>query len=205
MYTELELVNHILQTLGETNTATLATNHPAVIQARTTLAAYNKEFQGMGWWFNKEKNIKLLPDAEGRVRVPEETLNFKVRECSVWNGQGTRFVKRGNFVYDTEAHSNILNVAVWADITLLLPYEDLPAAAGTYLKHFAAESAFLGDDGDLNQHGLLVKLTQDAWGELRKDELRSVGANALASPMSAWLLSRPRSRSNATNLAIIGG
>lgn len=185
MYTELELVNHILHTLGEENTPTLETTHPAVVQARNTLVSYNKEFQQTGWWFNKELNVKLLPDNEGRVRLPSDTMEFRVTQCLLMArmpGQKIRFVKRGRFIYDAYEHTNILNCAVWADLTVLLPIEDLPAAAGNYLKHFAAESAYLADDGDLNAHSKLQQKTALAWADLKAAQIKATGPNAYETP-----------------------
>lgn len=206
MYTELELVNHILETLGEDTTPTLETSHPAVVQARSRLTSDNKEFQGKGWWFNKESNLKLLPDSDGRVRIPDETLTFRVTSCSLWARDiGTRFVKRGDFVYDTVEHTNILGVAVWTDITILLDIEDLPPSAGTYLKHFAAENAFLADDGDLGSHARLIRLTQAAWADIRNDEMKSVRNNALGSPFGKAVMNYPRTRQGTRNPIIVGG
>lgn len=182
MYTELELVNHILQVAGEDQTPTLSTSHPAVIAARQALLSYNKEFQGTGWWFNKETAVKLLPNVEGRVAVPNDTLAFQVTSCvlnrsSPW--EQARFVKRGGFVYDTIKHTNIINMAVWADFVRLLDYDDIPASAGTYLKHLAAERYFLDVDGDIGQARELSVRTMRAWAMLRDEQLKTLGSNAL--------------------------
>lgn len=182
MYTELELVNHILQVAGEDQTPTLSTSHPAVIAAKQALASYNKEFQGTGWWFNKETAVKLLPDVDGRVAVPNDSLAFQVTSClldrsSPW--EQARFVKRGGFVYDTVKHTNIIKMAIWSDIVRLLDYSDIPAAAGSYLKHLAAERYFLDVDGDITQARELSRRTMQAWAFLRDEQLNTVGANAL--------------------------
>lgn len=194
MYTELELVNHILKTLGQEKTPTLATQHPAVLDAREALASANKEFQGMGWWFNREHNLKLLPDANGRVLIPNEALTFQVTQCVLERkmpNEKQRFVKRGKYIYDTVLHTNQLNVAVWVDICNLLTVEDLPSSAGSYLKHYAAEASFLGDDGDLGVYRALQIETAKAWTVLKQDELKAVSANALESPAALQLLRSP--------------
>lgn len=194
MYTELELVNHILKTLGVATTPTLATQHPAVLDAKAALLSASKEFQGMGWWFNREHNLKLLPNADGRVQVPTECLVFQVTRCALdikmpFNKQ--RFVKRGKFIYDNVLHTNQLYVAVWVDICNLLNVEDLPSSAGSYLKHYAAESSFLGDDGDLGVYRQLQIETARAWTVLKQDELKAMSANALESPGALQLLRSP--------------
>lgn len=196
MYDELEIVNHILATLGESTTPTLDTAHPAVTQARSVLQSYNKEFQGYGWWFNKELQLKLLPDIDGRVRIPDETLLFQVTQCALearMPACKARFVKRGKFVYDAYKHTNVINCAMWVDIVTLLDIDDLPASAGSYLKHWSAESAFLSDDGDLGVHQRLAIKTSDAWAMLMKDQIKAMGANALESPFAMRMRAADRS------------
>lgn len=185
MFTELELVNHILQTLGESTTPTLETQHPSVQQAQKTLMTINKEFQGYGWWFNREYNVKLLPDAEGKVRTPAEVLSFQVTQCMLekkWPDQKRRFVVRNSYIWDNLNHTDIINTAIWADYVVLLPYEDLPAQASVYLMHLAAERAFLDDDGDINNHSKLQQRVQMAYAKLKQEEMRVNAANAMESP-----------------------
>lgn len=182
MYTELELVNHILQVAGEDQTATLNTSHPAVVAARQALMSYNKEFQGRGWWFNKETAVKLLPDSDGKVAVPADAISFQVTGCvlnrsSPWEKH--RWVRRGNLIYDTIKHTNIIDMAIWADLIKLLDYVDIPPAAASYLKHLAAERYFLDVDGDIGQARELSVRTGRAWAELQREQLSVLGTNGL--------------------------
>jgi len=206
MYDERDLVNFILQKCGESPTPTLETSHPSVLAARTRLADADKDFQSRGWWFNKEQSIKLIPDSEGRVQVPAETLSFVVTQCSLMQlpaRDRSRFVKRGLFIYDSYAHTNVLNVAVWADIVLRIDYADLPAQAATYLKWYAAEQAFLSDDGDANVYQLIQRETAKAWALLFAENLKAVNPNALETPAAQSL--RFNSISSSRDPRIIGG
>lgn len=207
MYTEKDLVNHILLTLGQDSTPTLETNHPAVIDARTWLMSVNKEFQGKGWWFNRSWNLKLLPNTEGRVAVPEDTLSFTVTQCALgMSHAGRRYVKKGKYIWDSVLHTDVLKTAVWADLVTLWDYDDLPPSAGTFLKHFSAEQAFLNDDGDIQVHSRLLQRAGQAFADLKKDEMRSAKPNAIASPFGIGLIAgRPRSQMNRTNPVSIGG
>jgi len=206
MYDEKELVNFILQKCGESTTATLETSHPSVLDARNRLADADKDFQSRGWWFNKEQSIKLLPDTEGRVQVPAETLSFVVTQCSLMQlpaRDRTRFVKRGNYIYDTISHTNQLNVAVWADIVIRLDYSDLPAQAATYLKWYAAEQAFLADDGDASVYRLIQQETAKQWALLFAEQLKATTPNVL-NTQTAYALKSSRIGSS-RDPRIIGG
>lgn len=185
MYDKKELVNHILRTLGESTTPTLETQHPAVLEAVVTLDGVSKGFQSRGFWFNTDYNLKMLPDANGRVLLPDNTLTFEVKQCSLtttpFNERG-RFVKRGKYIYDTKLHTNVLSVAVWVDLVTQLDYADLPPTAAEYLKHRAAEEAFLNDDGDVGQYRELQQRTRLAWNNLYADQLKQRDSNQGASP-----------------------
>ena len=191
MYTELELVNHILHTLGQDVAASLVTQHPAVVSARAALKSYNKEFQGRGWWFNKEQGVKLLPTTTGRILVPENVLTFAVARSVLESRTSVnrqRFVKRGQFIYDNLEHTDVIGVPVWVDYTVLLDYEDLPQEAAAYLKHYAADAAFIDDDGDSNQWRILHQRTMEAEINLKKAQLTAMKHNALMSPSAQRLL-----------------
>lgn len=190
MYTELELVNHMLHVAGEDSTPTLDTTRPDVVVARQTLASYNKEFQGQGWWFNKEYAVKLLPDSDGKVQVPNGAIQFKVTNCLLQNSspvEQARFVRRGGWVYDTVRHTDIIKMAVWADLVMLLPYEDMPPASAAYLKHLAAERYFLDSDGDVAQSREIQQRTMRAWAMLQQEQLQTLGVNALNTSTGRWL------------------
>lgn len=191
MYDEIELVNHMLTALGKSTTPTLETLHPAVIKARAVLMSYNKTFQGRGWWFNREFALKLLPDNNGRVRLPDETLTFTVTQCvTAPRNTAARFIQRGHFVYDTVEHTDVLNTAIWADITKLLAYSDLPASAGAFLKHWAAQEAYLADDGDIQVYARMQTTTLQMEVQLKQDQARSINLNALNTPFGQQLRSR---------------
>lgn len=209
MYTELELVNHILHTLGQDVTATLETQHPAVVGARQTLLSYNKEFQGRGWWFNQEQNVKLVPDVEGKIAIPEGTLTFAVARCILESRSAVnraRFVKRGNYLYDNVEHTGNFTFPVWVDYTVLIDYEDLPQEAAAYLKHYAADAAFIDDDGDAQQWRILHQRTMEAEMTLKRLQLKNMKHNALLSPSSQNLLAGVLGAySSSRNPRLIGG
>lgn len=207
MYSEKELVNYILQTLGQESTPTLETNHPAVIDARNWLESTNKEFQGKGWWFNRDWGLKLLPNSAGRVEIPDDTLSFTVTACALgMSHAGRRYVKKGKFIYDSLQHTDVLKTTVWVDIIRLWDYTDLPPSAGTFLKHYAAEKAFLNDDGDINVHSKLSQYTMQAFADLKRDEMRSAKPNAIATPWGLSLVAgRPRSQYSRNNPVGVGG
>lgn len=185
MYTEQDLINHILFVQNEETTADITSQNPAVLQAKYHLYAMNKEFQGRGWWFNKEYQRKLLPDDQGIVFIPTETISFEVTPgvLHTLSPRGkTRYVKRGDKVYDSYEHTFNIGCSLCVDLVILLNVEDLPPAAAVYLKHLSGCTAFRASDGDLQVKRDMDRDRLDAYAALFAEELKVIGANALDSP-----------------------
>ena len=190
MATKLELVNHLLQVNGERGTPTLVSNHPSVKNAVQALDGYNSDFQGMGWWFNTNQQQKLTPDADGHILLPEECLSFRVTfYTAAYSGviSKSRYVTRGNKVYDSILNTNVFTGPITADIVLLLDIEDLPPTAAAYLKHKAAQEYYLDDDGDTAKVDRLGQRTTFAWHNLKAEQLKVENTNALDSPAAQAL------------------
>lgn len=193
METKLDLVNHLLQVVGERRVTTLETGHPSVVQAIQALDSWNKEFQGKGWWFNKNRDVKLLPTNTGEILVPATALEIQVTKyindnLSPYNK--VRYSRRGNRMYDTWENTYTIGNPIWADITILLDIEDMPQVAASYLKHLAAQNYYVDDDGDLNKASKLEERTMIAWHALKAAQLRIESTNALDSPSAQQLLYR---------------
>ena len=163
---ELEIVNAILRVTGESTTSTLATQHPSVIQAKDAMNSNNKDFQSRGWWFNRERNIKLLPDNEGKIALPDGTMQFQITQNGLNNTNGVgkeRYVDRGRKVYDNFLHTYVIGIALYADLIILRPVAELPAPAISYLKHLCRVSVLVDDDGDLNKAQKIEEQKAEAW------------------------------------------
>lgn len=193
METKLDLVNHLLQVVGERRVTTLETGHPSVVQAIQALDSWNKEFQGKGWWFNKNRDVKLLPTNTGEILVPATALEIQVTKyindnLSPYNK--VRYSRRGNRMYDTWENTYTIGNPIWVDITILLDIEDMPQVAASYLKHLAAQNYYVDDDGDLNKASKLEERTMIAWHALKAAQLRIESTNALDSPSAQqWQIS----------------
>lgn len=193
METKLDLVNHLLQVVGERRVTSLETGHPSVVQAIQALDSWNKEFQGKGWWFNKNRDVKLLPTNTGEILVPSSALEIQVTKyvndnLSPYNK--VRYSRRGSRMYDTWLNTYTISQPIWVDIVILLDIEDLPQVAASYLKHLAAQNYYVDDDGDLNKASKLEERTMLAWHALKAAQLRIESTNALDSPTAQQLLYR---------------
>lgn len=190
MATKLELVNHLLQVTGERRTVSLDTGNPSVIQAEQALDSYNEDFQTKGWWFNTNKAQTLTHNNAGEILLPPSILEFTVTAARLdWSQpmEKTRFVRRGNRLYDSWNNTYNIGHAVVGDLVIRLEIEDLPAVAQQYLKHYAAEQYCIDDDADNIKVDKLSQRSMLAFHRLKAAEMKAEATNALDSPSAQQL------------------
>jgi hypothetical protein len=188
MLTENMIVNHMLTIIGEGGVSTLNTLHPSVVTAKGILETEDLSFQARGWWFNKERDIKLVPNEAGQVEVPENALAVVVSFLDTKTpAEKLRYVKRGKYIYDTYLHTNNLHKSVHVTLTLRLSVSDLPLVASNYLKHRCAELIYIADDGDNFKSDKLTSFRMEAWQLLKAQELITLDVNALDNTVAQQL------------------
>ena len=208
MDSKLDLVNHLLQVVGERRVLSLETGHPSVVQAVQALESYNKDFQGLGWWFNKNRNVTLVPNNRGEIYVPPEALGFSIVQGKLQYEQSAeklRYARRGGRVYDTWQNTYNIGHSLVADLIILLDVEDLPQVAASYLKHSAAQNYYVDDDGDNSKADRLAERTMLAWHSLKAAQLKAEATNALDSPEAQRLRYRIGQMGAASNPMYPGG
>jgi hypothetical protein len=208
MYTELEIVNAMLAVNSLRIVTTLETLHPDVVQAREALTSVNKDFQTLGWWFNKEDNMKLLPALNGEIIFPQSALDVQINAALLASSPPrakSRYVQRGGKFYDNVEHTYDIGKPLYVDVVTYLPVTDLPSIAAVYLKKYATWKYFADDDGDQIKVRTLAEERDRAWGFLIAKQLSHLGTNVLDSPAAASLNYRIRQLGMASNPNFPGG
>lgn len=182
-----DIIDHMLTTLGEGGVSYEASLHPTVQICTRVLRNADREFQSIGWWFNREHRVPLSPDNRGEILLPTETLSVTVSTIRTPEAK-QRFVRRDGKLYDNVRHTNNFGSIVHADLVVQLDFDDLPPIAASYLMHKAAEDVFLSEDGDAAKLDKLETKTARAWQTLKATEMREVGLNALDAPASRGML-----------------
>lgn len=183
--TELEAVNALLSTIGESPVDTLLGVLPT--DAGTALAnirRFSRQLQKAGWSFNSEGSFSLAPDVNGEIILPANTLKVDPTD------PGIPYVQRGGRLYDPVAHTYVIGKAVLVDIVFGLPFAELPETARNFIVVAAArrfQDQFLGDG---NLHTYTAKDEQAAWAEFLSDETDGGDFNVLSSGLPARILRR---------------
>lgn len=188
MTTKLEVINHVLNTVGEDPVSSPTSNHPSAAAARVTIDRLSKELQIRGWWYNKEYDLTLLPDGDGNIILPSNTLRAIITDPT------SRLIWRGSKLYDPVNHTFNIGTSVVIDVVVQLDMEDMPESAATYLKHKAAHEFYVNDDGDRDKATELEKRVMFAWAEFYAEHLRmlklGIGTNPSVAEMRRGTMQR---------------
>lgn len=135
--TELDSVNIMLSTIGESPISSLSQDQASVDVsiARQVLREITVTVQQQGWHFNTESNWVMQPTSDlGEILIPANCVQL---DCS---GPDVKMdvVVRGSRLYDKVAHSYSFTKAVTVDMILLLPFDEIPQAARNYITIRAA-------------------------------------------------------------------
>lgn len=189
MTAEKEIINNMLISTGEAPVSTEDSMHPSAIQAKAWFDSNNKRFQQRGYWFNTEYKLKLSPDGDGKILLPEGTLKIDIVSHPNY------YVKRGRYLYDPVSHTFEIQDAVYANIVVLIDADDLPPAALGYLSAKCVLDWYSHEgSGDKNTLArCTVELTQ-AKAALNDTELLEAKVNAFQSPMASTIISALPSR-----------
>ena len=197
-YTELDVVNDMLATLGESPLNSIDEDHPLTASALRVLRMVNLAEQAKEWWFNKEL-ITLTPDALSKfIYTPADAISVDPVNTSM------NYVQRGRRLYNTATGSYEFDEPVQCSLVRLLPFEDTPPLYQTYAS-VTCQIKFQKDyDGDVTKAQLLQKEWQIAWATFNAEHIRCVSANLLNTVSVQQKLANLGGRGN-QHPAFIGG
>lgn len=136
---ELSAVNEMLAAIGESPIEDLDNLPPSASDALTVLRNFSRDFQEEGHWFNYETNYVLTPDAEGRITIPENVLAI--------DGVDLDVIERRPYLYNRETKTDLFTAPVACEVSLHLPWEQLPSVARRYIVAQATELFVDGTPG----------------------------------------------------------
>lgn len=136
----LSAINRVLPALGENPVDSVDSRNPTVAIVLNAIIAKNLDVQLREWWFNTF-DTKLYRGADGMINLPADTLS--------WNPKRVPSVQRGNYLFDPKTMS-----AIWPEGTVLegkvrtlVPFEELPEIAASYVLYAATCQAYINDIG----------------------------------------------------------
>jgi len=142
---ELDAVNSILMSVGESPVNTLETQSPEVAIAQTTLRQVVREVQAEGWSFNQEQAVKFTPDGNDQVELGDNIIAvdanryYHLDTYDVTMKATTQLVNNKNVttkkLYNRYEHSDKFpdEDTMYLDVTYMYAFEDLPQVFKDYV------------------------------------------------------------------------
>ena len=143
--TELDAVNSILMSVGETPVNTLTVQSPEVAIAQKTLRQVCREIQAEGWSYNTENQYPIDLDTNNQCIIPNNVLQLDLNIFE--HGKDYDIVRRSDNgimkVYDKKNHSFTFENCskLYFDIIWMLDFEDLPQVFKDYITTRASRIA----------------------------------------------------------------
>jgi len=136
--TELEAVNLMLSVIGElpVDDLRLAETNADVKMALQLLRSATRALQVKGWQFNTNLAVTMDPMPDGTIRLPVNAVRCVPADDVV---QDVRFSIRGQRLWNVKTNSFTWDTSVVADVTVLLPFDDLPEPVRYYLAEKAGQ------------------------------------------------------------------
>ncbi len=176
--TELEAVNIMLSAIGEAPVSSLENSSlEDVTVAKNILNETIVDVQTVGYNFNSEYNYKLVQDTDGHINVPVNAVYVDVsnRGSSI----GKDLVLRGERLYDRENQTYTFTESVYVDMTLILPWDELPQYARRYITIKAARRFQNRVLGATELNGFTQLDENEALISMEQNDSRSEDANVL--------------------------
>ena len=128
--TELDAVNSILMSVGETPVNTLTVQSPEVAIAQKTLRQVCREIQAEGWSYNTENEYPIQLDTNNQCIIPNNVLQLDLNIFE--HGKDYDVVRRSDNgvmkIYDKKNHTFTFENCskLYFDIVWMFNFEDLP-------------------------------------------------------------------------------
>jgi Autographiviridae tail tubular protein Gp11 len=185
--TELEAVNSMLGTIGESPISTLSISGSVLTEmAKSVLHEISREVQSKGWYFNSEGDYPITPDLSGEITLPLNTLSVDPTNEFPTDD----LVQRGSRMYDKKNHTYSIGKTVKFDFIFFLPFTELPESLRRYITIRAAR---LFQDRTIGSQELRGFTKEDEYQAYADAELADSDAgdfNILSSPSSSMILER---------------
>ena len=146
---ELDAVNSILMSVGESPVNTLNTQSPEVAIAQKTLQQVTREVLAEGWVFNTENEVKFTVDANDQVPLSDAVLQVDANRF--FHLDTYNVIRKDGKLYDRYEHKNTFpdEGTMYLDVVWMYAFEDIPQSFRDYITARSTRKAALRMVSDL--------------------------------------------------------
>jgi hypothetical protein len=129
--TELEAVNTMLTTIGESPVNTISESTADTRIAYIILGEVNRATQIRGWHWNTESDVTLTPDSVTKeITLGTDVVRVDVDERTYTN---VNVIQRGTKLYDKKNHTYQFTSPLKAEVVYLRTFAEMPEQARYYI------------------------------------------------------------------------
>ena len=131
---ELEAVNTILSTIGESPLNTLSGSLPVDgTIAKNVLSEVSREVQSQGWHFNTHYKVTLSRDTNNKIPLSTNIVRVEI-DPRKYSKISYDIVQRNNFLYNLAKNEETFDTD-FDEVTAvyLLPFDEIPEQAKRYI------------------------------------------------------------------------
>ena len=159
--TELDAVNQILSSVGQTPVTTLDLQNPEVSIVVQTLRNSTLQVLAEGFSFNREDQVKFTPDPTTKeIKYPLNVLSLDV--CREVHRDDFNVVRRNGKVYDLKHHTYEFDDPIYLDVVYVYAFEDIPPIVQRYIVASSIRQAAIKMTGDNELYRLFEQLESEA-------------------------------------------
>ena len=166
--TELDAVNVMLTSIGESPINTLGSGLQEAEIAEVVLDNVSRDVQSAGWHFNTEIRYKLIRTANKTISLPANVV--KIDKTNLLRDYNIDVVERGRQLYDRIGNKYTFDDDIEVDMVVLLPFDEIPEVARRYFTLRAARTFQQRIIGSETLSKMLAMDEQQAWITLREAE-----------------------------------
>lgn len=170
---KLAMINKCLQSIGEVPLLpeTVLDTLPVGTDGETALRIVEETMtnvQARGWHFNTDYNLPLVPDTQGFITMPPNTLRVDFGNTEYRH----RYQLKNGRIYDMKEHTFVIEETLEADVVWEVDYEELSIAGYEYISLRAARKFQTAVIGSLETDSFTVRDEQEALVQLQREQLQ---------------------------------
>jgi hypothetical protein len=136
--TQLEAVNTLLHTIGESPVNSLTGTLPIdATLANNAINEISREVQAAGWHFNSFYKYTLSLDTDSKIPLADNIMRVDL-DINQYALSKYDVIKRGSFLFNKQGNTFVFDEALDAKVILYLPFDELPENGRRYITIRAA-------------------------------------------------------------------
>lgn len=172
LITELEVINSVLSVAGDNPIQSLDEDYQPVFIIRQMLNNISRDMQTKNYWFNTDYAVEFKPNTLTElITLPANLISFEPED--------TRFIARGSRVYNRVDRTYIITENICADISIHLPFDELPQVARKYIQTMCRLQYNNEYFGETSVKQDLLRAVVSAEAALQKKNIENENINVL--------------------------